>query len=124
MAEYWRLNFDLKEILRTNWSTLGPKLSSKLHIYVGAMDTFYLNNAVMELQDFFSSVQSDADIQIGTHFGRGFEHCFSGYQFDSEGVPLPNSITRLTTLQRILPELSAHFARSAPPNSDLSWHTY
>jgi hypothetical protein len=127
VAKYWKENYDLKEILARNWTSLGPKLLSKLHIYVGAMDTYFLNNAVMELQDFLESTknpESDADIVIGTHFGRGFEHCFSGYQFDANGAPIPNSITRLTTLNRILPEFASHFELSAPPNAELTWRTY
>jgi len=41
-------------------------------------------------------------VVIGAHGGRGYEHCFRGYDFaPGESVangdaPLPNSITRLT----------------------------
>ena len=45
VAEYWRENFDLTNILRRDWETLWPKLRGKLHIFVGDMDTFYLNKS-------------------------------------------------------------------------------
>ena len=42
VADYWRDNFDLQHIMERDWATLGPKLQGKLHIFVGADDTFYL----------------------------------------------------------------------------------
>ncbi len=51
VAEAWK-KYDLHEILRTNWTTLGPKLAHKLNIYVGDMDSFYLNDAVEKLNEF------------------------------------------------------------------------
>jgi hypothetical protein len=91
------------------------------------MDTFFLNNAVMEMEDFLASTknpESDAEVIIGVHSGRGFEHCFSGYQFGDNGLPLPNSITRLTTLQRFLPQFARHFEQSAPSNASMKWRSY
>ena len=46
VTAYWRENYDLRYILERDWATLGPKLVGKLHIYVGDMDNYYLNNAV------------------------------------------------------------------------------
>jgi hypothetical protein len=40
VADYWRENYDLLHIMKTNWKTLGPKLVGKLHIYAGASDAF------------------------------------------------------------------------------------
>jgi len=51
VAESWR-KFDLRQILETNWATLGPKVAHKLHIYIGDMDSYYLNNAVEKLNEF------------------------------------------------------------------------
>ena len=45
VAEQWK-KYDLLHILQTNWATLGPKIANKLHVYVGDMDSYYLNNAV------------------------------------------------------------------------------
>ena len=48
VANYWRDNYDLVHILKRDWEAkgLGKKLEGKLHIYVGDMDNYYLNNAV------------------------------------------------------------------------------
>ena len=45
VAEQWR-KFDLLNILKTNWATLGPRVANKINIYIGDMDSYYLNNAV------------------------------------------------------------------------------
>jgi hypothetical protein len=37
-------------ISQRDWSELGPKLAGKVHLYVGASDTFFLTNAVMDAQ--------------------------------------------------------------------------
>src|SRR4026207_8933 len=53
VAEYWKENYDLSHILRRDWAKgLGAKLRGKLHIYVGDMDNYYLNNAVYLVEDF------------------------------------------------------------------------
>ena len=53
VAEQWK-KYDLLHILRSNWATLGPKVAHKLHVYIGDMDSFYLNNAVEQLHAFLS----------------------------------------------------------------------
>jgi hypothetical protein len=90
VVQYWRDHFDLTERLRRHWSSgLGAKLNGKLHVYVGAADSFFLTNAVMDLQDWANDPQLDPPFQgtivIGAHEGRGYEHCFNGYLPD--GTP-------------------------------------
>jgi enterochelin esterase-like enzyme len=51
VADQWR-KFDLRHILETNWATLGPKVGHKVNVYVGDMDSYYLNNAVEKLNEF------------------------------------------------------------------------
>jgi len=41
---------DLTDKITGNWSTLGPKLSGEIYLYVGDTDTYYLNDAVELLQ--------------------------------------------------------------------------
>ena len=43
VAQYWSEHYDLLYYLQKNWATVGPKLVDKLHIYVGNMDSFFLN---------------------------------------------------------------------------------
>ncbi|MDH4273256.1 MAG: alpha/beta hydrolase-fold protein [Candidatus Aminicenantes bacterium] len=57
VAEQWK-KYDLRHYLETNWSWLGPKLVGKLHVYVGDMDTFFLNNAVVLLENFLKKTEN------------------------------------------------------------------
>jgi len=57
VAEQWK-KYDLLQILRTSWPTLGPKIADKLHFYVGDMDTYYLNNAVERMNEYLSEVNN------------------------------------------------------------------
>jgi hypothetical protein len=55
VAEYMRDHgYDLRAYLAKNWTKIGPDLVDKIHVYVGDMDTYYLNLAVYRLQDFFA----------------------------------------------------------------------
>jgi hypothetical protein len=56
VAEQWR-KFDLLHILQTNWATLGPKIADRLNVYVGDMDSYYLNNAVENLHAFLAKTE-------------------------------------------------------------------
>mmetsp|Transcript_51079 Transcript_51079/g.94493 ORF Transcript_51079/g.94493 Transcript_51079/m.94493 type:complete len:642 (-) Transcript_51079:45-1970(-) len=127
VAEYWRENFDLVHIMQRDWAKgLGSKLAGKMHVFVGGSDTFYLTNAVMDLQDFAANTSLsppfDGEIVIGVHDGRGFEHCFNGYMPD--GSVAPNGVTREIYLQKFLPRMAARFAATAPPGANMEWHSY
>jgi enterochelin esterase-like enzyme len=56
--------YDISRILRDNWTILGPKLRSKLHITVGTADTFHLETAVYLLRDELKSLGSDAAFEF------------------------------------------------------------
>ena len=62
VADYWKENYDLAYIMKRDWSTLGPKLEGKVHIYCGDMDNYYLNNAVYLTEDFLEST-TDPSLQ-------------------------------------------------------------
>ena len=38
VAEQWK-KYDLLNVLKTNWSTLGPRVANKINVYVGDMDS-------------------------------------------------------------------------------------
>ena len=58
---YWREHYDLSHILKRDWDKgLGKKLEGKLHIYVGDMDNYYLNNAVYLVEEFLKSHEEPA----------------------------------------------------------------
>ncbi|RKY86804.1 hypothetical protein DRQ09_05550, partial [candidate division KSB1 bacterium] len=78
VAEYWKEHYDLRYYLEKNWSWLGPKLVGKLHIYVGDMDTYYLNNAVKLLENFLENTKNP--YYAGTvEYGDGKPHCWGPY---------------------------------------------
>jgi hypothetical protein len=52
VAAYWKEHYDLRSILETKWTTLGPKVADKLHVYIGENDSYYLDDAVHLLDDF------------------------------------------------------------------------
>ncbi len=63
VAQAWR-QYDIREVLETNWRKLGPKLKGKLHVYIGDADNFYLDGAVKLLQKSLKDLKSDAVVEI------------------------------------------------------------
>jgi hypothetical protein len=69
VARYFRdHDYDLREYLERTWTTLGPKLRGKIHVFVGDMDTFYLNLAVYRLEEFLTRADPPADAEFA--YGR------------------------------------------------------
>ncbi|MEP6574191.1 MAG: alpha/beta hydrolase-fold protein [Gemmatimonadota bacterium] len=60
VADYWREHYDIREYLERNWTTVGPSLVGKIHMYVGDMDNYYLNLAVYRLEEFLSKTTAPA----------------------------------------------------------------
>jgi len=58
VAAYFKENYDLRHIVERDWTTLGPKLKGKIHMYCGDMDNYYLGEAVYELEAFLESTQN------------------------------------------------------------------
>jgi hypothetical protein len=115
VADYWRENYDLVHILRRDWATLGPKLAGKLHIYVGEMDNYYLNNAVYLAEEFLESTTDPYYAGEVTYGGRD-EHCWNG------DPTQPNAISRLRYVQMYAPRMVERMMASHPPGADLtSW---
>jgi hypothetical protein len=118
-AEYWRKNYDLDAILQRDWATLGPKLQGKLHIYVGADDTYFLNDAVYLMEDFLKEtgtaghgVPYDGEVKYGPRA----EHCWNG---DPDH---PNWFSRLHYNQMYMPQIMERMQKTAPAGADLtSW---
>jgi len=53
VAEYWRSHdYDIRDYLERNWSSVGPSLAGKIHVLCGDMDNYYLNLAVYLLEDY------------------------------------------------------------------------
>lgn len=114
VATYWRDNYDLRYIMERDWKTLGPKLQGKIHIYVGDMDNFYLNNAVYLTEDFLK--KADPPYQGEVLYGDRAEHCWNGDFANG------NAISRLRYNSFYLPKILKRIEESAPKGADLtSW---
>ncbi len=115
VAEHWRENYDLVHILQRDWETLGPRLQGKLHIYVGDMDNYYLNNAVYLAEEFLESTTAPRYGGV-VDYGDRAEHCWNG----DHGQP--NAVSRLRYIQMYAPEMVRRTMESHPPGADLtSW---
>lgn len=70
VAEKWR-RYDIRHILESNWATLGPRLSGKLHLFCGDADTFYLEGAFFKLRDALQRLGGDAYVEVIPGAGHG-----------------------------------------------------
>jgi hypothetical protein len=115
VAAYWRENYDMRYILERDWETLGPKLEGKLHVMVGDMDNFHLNNAVYLLEDFLENT-TDPYYNGMVDYGDRQEHCWNG---DHEN---PLYISRLRYNTMYVPKILERLLTTAPEGADLtSW---
>jgi len=62
-AKAWEA-YDIRLIMERNWPTLGPKLAGKIHVFMGTLDTFYLEGAVELLKGSHEKLGSDAEIEM------------------------------------------------------------
>ena len=63
VAKDWE-KYDIRLVLERNWSKLGPKLKGKVHVYMGDVDTFYLEGATRLLKESLATLGSDAVIEL------------------------------------------------------------
>ncbi len=115
VAAYWREHADLTHIIARDWKTLGPKLTGKIHIYVGRGDTYFLNNAVYYAQETLEGLR-DPPFNGEFAYGAKDEHCWNG------DPTLANAYSRLHYNFMYLPKILDRIAKTAPPGADLtSW---
>ena len=63
VAKAWE-KYDIRLVLERNWSALAPKLKGKVHVYMGDVDTFYLEGATRLLKESLAALGSDAVVEI------------------------------------------------------------
>jgi hypothetical protein len=116
VAEYWRQHYDLADILRREWDKgLGQKLQGKLHLYVGDMDNYYLNNAVYLVEDFLKATKNPP-YGGEVAYGDRAEHCWNG------DPTRANAYSRLRYHQMFIPRIAERIRATAPAGADLtSW---
>jgi hypothetical protein len=102
-AEYWKQNYDLRNILQTNWATLGPKVANKINVYVGDADSYYLNMGVEQLNNFLSTT-SNPRYAGEIVFQKLAPHCWG------------------PSMTELIPKMTAQMEKFAPAGADLrSW---
>ena len=107
VASYWRDNYDLLEYMKRNWSTLGPKLVGKIHVYTGTMDNFFLNNSTKDLETWMKTTENP-HYEGFFLYGDGKGHCWQGPETPAER----------------LKQMAAHIARHKPEGMTTPWWRY
>jgi hypothetical protein len=77
VAEMWR-PMDIREHIVTNWATLGPKLSGRVHVFTGEDDTYFLENAVQLLETAVAGL-TNPPANFEFVYGNRQPHCWSPY---------------------------------------------
>jgi hypothetical protein len=93
--------------MKRNWPTLGPKLVDKLFIYTGDVDTYFLDNAVREMQAWMR-ITENPHYEGYFLYGDGKPHCWSG---------------PVTAAER-LREMAQHIMRHKPEGTTTGWWRY
>jgi hypothetical protein len=116
VAEYWKDHYDLMWIIRRDWNRgLGAKLAGKIHLYVGDMDNYYLNNAVYLAEDVLKGLR-DPVYGGEVAYGDRAEHCWNG------DPTRPNAYSRLRYHQMFIPRFVERARQTAPAGADVrSW---
>ena len=115
VANYWKQHYDLTYIIQRDWAKLGNKLKGKIHIYVGDMDNYYLNNAVYSAEDMLKKLQNPS-CNCEVDYGDRAEHCWNGDHTQ------PNYISRLRYHQMFIKKWAEEVKTRAAKGVDLtSW---
>ena len=75
VAQAWKENYDIRYYLEQNWSTIGPKLVGKLHLFAGTMDNYYLDIGVKHTEAFLESTSNPyyaGSVTYGAHGSHGW----------------------------------------------------
>ncbi|MFZ9687338.1 MAG: hypothetical protein ACO3AW_05175 [Chitinophagaceae bacterium] len=115
VVEHWRENYDLTHIIQRDWPKIGEKLKGKIHLYVGDMDNYYLNNAVYNAEDMLKQLKNPS-CNCEVDYGDRAEHCWNG---DHKN---PNYISRLRYHSMFITKWVEEVQTRAPKDADLnSW---
>jgi len=108
VADYMRDHgYDLTAYLKQNWTRIGPQLVGKIHVDVGDMDSFYLNLAVYDLQDFLKTTHDP-------HYEGTFEF----------GRPEKGHGWQSMTQENLIRTMADHVTKNAPAGEDTSAWKY
>lgn len=115
VAEYWKENYDLVHIIKRDWPKIGNKLAGKIHLYVGDMDNYYLNNAVYTAEEMIKKLENPS-CNCEVDYGDRAEHCWNGDHSQ------PNYISRLRYHRMFILKWAEEVKTRVPQGADLqSW---
>lgn len=63
VVEAWK-KYDINLVVRQRWPEIGSKLTGKIHMIMGEIDTFYLEGATRLLKATFQDLGSDAEVTL------------------------------------------------------------
>ncbi len=107
VAQYWKEHYDLLEFLKKNWTTIGPKIIDKIHVYTGTMDTYELNNSTEELEKWMKTTENP-HYEGFFLYGDRKPHCWSGPATPAER----------------LKEIATHMLNKKPDGATTPWWRY
>ena len=96
--------YDLRYYLAQNWPTIGPRLVSKLHIFCGDMDNYYLNLAVYRLQNFLDGATNPPS-------GAAFQY----------GRPMKGHGWTPLNQAELIQTMANYITQHSPAGADKSW---
>jgi hypothetical protein len=117
VVAHWKENFDLTHIIQRDWPKIGEKLKGKIHLYVGDMDNYYLNNAVYNAEDMLKQLKNPS-CNCEVDYGDRAEHCWNG---DHKN---PNYISRLRYHSMFISKWVEEIKSRAPKDADLNAWRY
>jgi putative esterase len=85
VEQAWQ-KYDIRHIVESNWSTLGPKLLGKLHLVVGSEDTFHLEEALVMFCDFLKTKGREDVCEIVP--GRDHMNLYQKYKTYPDGLDI------------------------------------
>jgi enterochelin esterase-like enzyme len=70
VAAYWNAHYDITALIKRDWKTLKPDLDGKIHLWVGTLDTFYLDGPAHLLKATLDGLGARSEF----HFIDGADH--------------------------------------------------
>ncbi len=70
VAAYWDAHYDITALIKRDWKTLKPDLDGKIHLWVGTLDTYYLDGPAHLLKATLDGLGARSEF----HFIEGADH--------------------------------------------------
>jgi enterochelin esterase-like enzyme len=70
VAAYWNAHYDITAMIKRDWKSLKPDLDGKIHLWVGTLDTFYLDGPAHMLKTALDGLGARSEF----HFIEGADH--------------------------------------------------